>query len=165
VVRPADLVGNPEVAAFMGELVDRGVREALDATLGPGRPVKVASPAELAARALPNLERVHEIDLDDVDLRKRVASRLGPDLVDHPAVLAAMDDAMHVDRGAHAVARDVFARDLEAAYAAPQAVRRERVQEMLAGERERIRVRHQVRPRRVEAILKASVRLPDEAYE
>lgn len=158
-VRPADLVDDPGLVA----VVDRMVLEALEATLG--RPARASvSPADAVAAVLPQLERAHEADLDPVDLQQRVASRLGPDLVDRPEVMCAMDDALNLDQGAHAIARQVFARDLLSAYQAPESVRRERAQGVLEAERERIYGRRQARPRRVEAILKASIRLPDRAY-
>jgi hypothetical protein len=146
--------------------VEAGMNAALDGLVAPAPASEpTVAPEDAAAAVLDELAVAHEHDLaaGEADVLERLAARLSPEVVADPRAIDAVEWVLHADRGAHAAARGVLARDLTEAFAAPGTERPRRVSALLDGERARMKARAGTRVARATRNLLAAVRLPDEA--
>jgi hypothetical protein len=154
----------PEIDTQIGA----AVRDAVDDALGIPR-ISPDDAAERRREAVDGiLESVGEFHARDLttgeqDLFARLQEHLPS--IDDGTLLAVATDAMDADRRSHRLARTRLAEALPDAVALPPEAREREVGCLLDAERERLKRRHAGRLPRAVDLLKAQVRLSDEALD
>jgi hypothetical protein len=151
--------------AAISDAVGEQVGKALDTYLSR-EPREDTTAEHATARIMEAVATFHADDLAhaEADLPALLDDALGG-VMDEPAALLAVEDVIRSDRGAHAAAADRLAGAIREAVALPATQREARVEELLAAERQRLKRRDRTRVRRAVGNLKASLRLPDEAFD